>query len=433
MWGMATAPARRRRILFVDDEEDVLQALRDLLRRMRASWEMVFANSGQAALAELDKGPFDVVISDMRMPGMDGAELLARVRERHPGTARIILSGYSDPAALLRAGPAAHQVLTKPCEVDRLKGAIEQACAVRRLLEDPALRELVGSLEQLPASPAVLRRLGDAIESGRATQLELARIVEMDAALTARLLQLANSSLDERARPIVTAEQAVARLGTERLRSFIVSAHAFVALAGGGQQAMVERQQVDAALAARIVRRYLGDPREAELAFSAALVHDVGQMVMGLAFPRQCAELFREAREGKREFAALEREHIGVTHAQIGGYLLGTWGLPAAIVDAVALHQEPAMFPGANARVIAALHVAAAHVEAWLEGMPLSQSRLAAPFLAEAGVTAELAGWRAIAEQELAAADRPAQVLSSPGMAKPPVQHAAAEPRRITG
>jgi CheY-like chemotaxis protein len=74
-----------RRILFVDDESRILEGLQRMLRPQRQHWEMAFASSGEAALKLLEERPFDVIVSDMRMPVMDGAALLTHVRDRFPG------------------------------------------------------------------------------------------------------------------------------------------------------------------------------------------------------------------------------------------------------------------------------------------------------------------------------------------------------------
>jgi YesN/AraC family two-component response regulator len=117
------------RILFVDDEPQVLDALRNLMRRQRHRWDMAFASGGAAALAAFEEAPFDVIVSDMRMPGMDGAELLALVRDRYPATARVVLSGYAEPAAVNRALAVAHEFLSKPCDARTLEQVIERMCA----------------------------------------------------------------------------------------------------------------------------------------------------------------------------------------------------------------------------------------------------------------------------------------------------------------
>lgn len=113
-----------KRILFVDDEQKILEGLRRRLHPMRHEWKMTFVTSGAEALETLMACPFDVVVSDMRMPGMDGAQLLAEVMRSYPKVVRIILSGYSDQEQLLKAEGSAHQFLPKPCETDAIKAAI---------------------------------------------------------------------------------------------------------------------------------------------------------------------------------------------------------------------------------------------------------------------------------------------------------------------
>src|SRR5262250_288397 len=113
-------PNPTRRILFVDDDPQLLSGLGKALRKHRHRWTMVFADSGDAALAEIHRATFDVVVSDMRMPVMDGAELLAQIRDRDPSTIRMILSGFSERNAIVRAQPVAHQFFNKPCMISDL-------------------------------------------------------------------------------------------------------------------------------------------------------------------------------------------------------------------------------------------------------------------------------------------------------------------------
>ena len=110
-----------RRILFVDDDPRILEELRDMLRPQRHDWEMAFAPSGDAALALMQASPFDVIVSDMRMPGMDGAALLARVRQEYPQVVRIVLSSHTELSTALRVVPVAHQFLAKPCDAEMLR------------------------------------------------------------------------------------------------------------------------------------------------------------------------------------------------------------------------------------------------------------------------------------------------------------------------
>src|ERR1035437_3047731 len=148
--GMPAQPGTMKRILFVDDDPSLLEALRRMLRPQRARWETMFAGGGEDALRMLELSPFDVVVTDMRMPGMDGAQLLERVRDRFPGVVRIVLSGYCEMASTLRAVPVAHQFLQKPCDAGSLVQAIERACGLSSALQDEAIRRIVGAVGEWP-------------------------------------------------------------------------------------------------------------------------------------------------------------------------------------------------------------------------------------------------------------------------------------------
>jgi len=166
----------RRRILFVDDEQNVLDGLRNLLRKQRNQWDMLFAISGKAALEELARSPVDVIVSDMRMPGMDGAELLTRVRELYPQTARIVLSGHAERDAIARVVSVAHQFLSKPADATAVRTVVERTCQFQGLMQDEGIRRVVGGLQQLPSLPDTYWQLVRATEDPEVAIAELARI-----------------------------------------------------------------------------------------------------------------------------------------------------------------------------------------------------------------------------------------------------------------
>ena len=134
------------RILFVDDEPLILEGLQNLLRRFRKKWKMSFAIGGDEAIEWLEKEAFDIVITDMRMPGLSGADLLKNVKTNHPGTARIMLSGYSEEETILDALPVAHQYMSKPCDPVILKRIIENLVAGVEELEHPKLAQAANQL-----------------------------------------------------------------------------------------------------------------------------------------------------------------------------------------------------------------------------------------------------------------------------------------------
>jgi HD-like signal output (HDOD) protein/CheY-like chemotaxis protein len=388
----------RKRILFVDDEPHILQGLQDLLRKQRRQWDMAFALGGQAALAELSGGPFDVIVSDMRMPGMDGAALLARVKEEHPHVARIVLSGHAEREAIVRALPVAHQYLSKPCNVETLRSAIERVWALHSLLADPSVREIVGRMDRIPSPTATHSELTQVAARPNVNLEDLGRIVEKDPAMSAKVLQLVNSSYFGSARTVASVPKAVTYLGLELLKVLAISTHVFSETTMPSIDGFsLEELQNDSLRVALLAGRFLNDCKKADEVFGAAIVHDVGRIVLALGLPERYSQVVRVATESRRAAHVVELEMLGVTHAEVGAYLLGIWGLPLQLVDAATFHHTPSRLFEGPLDTFAAFHVADALVEA--PGHDLVTESLDLAFLERAGVIGELPRWRAMAAE----------------------------------
>ena len=177
-------------VVVVDDEQRVLAGLRRQLHPRRDEWELTFLSSGEDALAGLAARPADVLVTDMRMPGMDGAQLLARVAREHQRVARLVLSGQAEPEQQLAARGRCHGYLVKPCPAEQLEGAIRQALAVRAALD--ALQWTEGQrlwnaspLDE-PASAALFGQLTGAADDGAAADALCAQLLS-DTRLASRL------------------------------------------------------------------------------------------------------------------------------------------------------------------------------------------------------------------------------------------------------
>ena len=214
-------------ILFVDDEVNVLQGLRRMLRSMRCEWDMQFAESGEQALALLKKVPAEVVVTDMRMPGMDGGELLQRIKELYPHVVRIVLSGHSEKEMVMKAVQSAHQYLAKPCNADALKGTITRAYALRDILRQESLRRLVSRVGSLPSLPSLYTELLEELQSPRSSTDAAGRIIARDLGMTSKVLQLVNSAFFGLPRHIETPSQAVRLLGLETVKALVLGIEVF--------------------------------------------------------------------------------------------------------------------------------------------------------------------------------------------------------------
>lgn len=318
-------------ILFVDDEQDILDGLRSVLRCERARWRMSFALGGEAALAALEAGTFDVIVTDMRMPGMDGLALLEAVRDRHPSVARVVLSGQADLPVVMSASAIAHQYLVKPCEPESLRAVVERALVLQAVLGDPQVRALVGGLGTLPSAPAAYRALSAALGDPDVEIRALAAIVEQDVGLSSRALQLANSAYLGLAQRVSSIEAALRCLGLNTVRHLSLSVEVFRSF---GSDAGLDALERHALLTARIARALAPGGAAGEAAFAAGLLHDAGKLVLLSRAPAAI-----EPARGGAARAAAERAALGADHAGIGAYLLGLWDLPHDVVEPVAFHH----------------------------------------------------------------------------------------------
>ena len=332
-----------RRVLFVDDELRFLEGLQRMLRSQRHEWEMAFAPSGHAALALMEASPFDVIVSDLRMPGMDGGALLTRVRAAYPQVVRIILSDHTELPTALQLVPVAHQFLAKPCDAEMLRVAIERACHLKALLHDESIRRMVGGLGELPTLPRTYQALTLALANPDTPLHHIAQIVELDVGLSAKILQLVNSAFFGMARSITNIQNAVNYLGISTLKSLVLSVEIFRVFApkraveGFSLESLQRHARLTAYIAARLpVPKHL-----VEIATVAGMLHDVGKLILAWKLPQRFEELLAERQEEQCPLYKVEEREYGFSHAEIGAYLLGLWGLPYAVVEAVALHHAP--------------------------------------------------------------------------------------------
>ena len=322
------------RIVFVDDELNILQAMGRSFHGMRHEWNMEFLSSGAAALESLAKVPADVIVSDMRMPGMDGWQLLAEVKKRYPQTVRLVLSGHADPSSVMRAVGTAQLYLAKPCESGSLKAAIVQTQMLRQLLSSDRLALLVGEVGMLPSAPTAFQEILACLQNPAASLTDAAQIIGRDVAMTANIMKLVNSAFFGSRRPITTIDRAVAYLGMDTLGALVLGHGVFQSGVATGidgfslEQLWQHTEQTAAAARAIALSENLSGAR-ADEAFLAAVLHDVGKVV----FATKAAALPNETLDVVAQMEA--------HHAEVGAYLLGLWGFPNSIVEAVAFHHTP--------------------------------------------------------------------------------------------
>src|SRR5271170_5865474 len=393
-----------KRVLFVDDEPRVLEQLRQMLESQKGQWDMAFAPGGEAALMLLDATPFDVVVSDIAMPGMDGAALMKIVCERYPAIVRIVLSAPQEMEEALRAVPVAHQFLLKPCDPNMLRVAVERATSLSNILSNKLLANLVGSVKDLPVLPRTYLALRQKLAEPEASIRDVVRIVEQDVAISAKVLQLVNSAFFGLPREVSSVKTAVGFLGIDTLQSLVLSAGVFSIF---DQLAKLpgfscEELQAHSQLTAKIAGQIPASAHVRGIAVVAGMLHDVGKLVLAMRAPDHFKRALEGAEAEGRPLHAVETELMGVSHAEVGAYLLGIWGLPSPVVEAVAHHHHPERVPQDSLDAVGIVYISnylahenSAHPaddEATLYLKPDPE------YLANLGITDQLPSWQEMAK-----------------------------------
>jgi CheY-like chemotaxis protein len=321
----------KARVLFVDDESRILDGLRRSLRSRRDDWDMSFVTSGAEALAQLAESPYDVVVSDMRMPEMDGAELLTHVSRRHPEVARVVLSGHTEPEAAIKVAVAGHRFLTKPTDTDSVSAVIDDLIVTTSVTHPFEVRRIAGGVRSLPTPPVHLDRLTSLF---RGDDVELARAVDAathDIGLTAKLLQLSNSAFFGARARVASVDSVINTLGLPTIQALVTAGQ--VLWAPAEWEAAVEQHLAvtwrHAAATAHLVGT-MASPAARPYARAAALLQDVGRFV----------SVAGDGTDGGTSTDSAGTSG-GIPYRSLGVELLHLWGLPAPIITAVAERDTP--------------------------------------------------------------------------------------------
>ncbi|MBX3259026.1 MAG: HDOD domain-containing protein [Labilithrix sp.] len=387
-----------RRVLLVDDEPRIVAGLQRLLRPHRALWDVSVATSASDALAILEEHAFDVIVSDMRMPEMDGAAFLKIAREKYPATMRIVLSGQTDASAAQRVVPVAHQFLSKPTDPAILLETLRRVADTRNEIADPRVHAAVGGIDALPSRPSICHELLELASAEDAAVEALARVIQREPAIVLKLLQVVNSSFFGLRRRICSVTEAITYLGTERLKNLVVSLSIVNSLPPRATRFDAEAFHRHSLSVARIARLVAGAGERAETSFVAALLHDVGKLVIASTMPAIYDEIAARAAADGVTFEEAERALGGFGHVKVGACLLELWGLPFPVVEAIVARPKAPSIDGAGLESWDAVHVAHRLVEPGADPLGSDAERA---WLERIGVLDRLPELRAEARKEL--------------------------------
>ncbi|HAI13307.1 MAG TPA: hypothetical protein DCM28_16485 [Phycisphaerales bacterium] len=390
-------------IIFVDDELNILQGLRRQFRSQRHEWEMHFVDSGAATMELLKTRHFDVIVSDMRMPEMDGAQLLSLIKQQYPHMVRIVLSGYSDQNMTLRAAESAHRYLSKPCDAEELQQTVLKSLAMQQSIHSHELIDLVAQVDALPSPPALYQELTELIESEYSNVQIISHTIRKDPAMTAKILQLVNSSFFGLRQRVTNVADAVKLLGRALIHSIALSANLFRQLNSPHKQLTnLWEHSYEVACLARHITMHQQLPKEmADAAFTAGLLHDTGKLVLSTRMSDQYTKILDEVETTGNPDWQIEKEAFGFNHADIGGYLLKLWGLPDHVVSGVVFHHEPMASHENQFTLLCAVHVADHLISR--QHNPGKPNMLDREYIDHLGLNDSIANWEALVTKASAA------------------------------
>jgi putative nucleotidyltransferase with HDIG domain len=399
-------------VLFVDDDSRLLSGLRRMLWSQRDQWNMEFVDNGEQALDKLKERRFDVIVSDMRMPGIDGAELLQRVRMSQPDSVRIILSGHTEHEAILRSIGPAHQFLTKPCNSEELRSTISRACAVQSRINNATLKGMIARITKLPTLPSLYERLVEELNSPDASMERVSKIVASDIGMSARILQLVNSAFFGLPQRVTDPAHAVRLLGIDLIKCLVLSAGIFTNeaipnIAGFSIDSLVNHSLAVGIYAQAIARMEGQDAQTIDDALLAGMMHDIGKVLLSMCVPEEYESIIQRAQNPEVNLRMEEEQAFGVTHAEVGGFLLELWGLPHRVVEAVTFHHQPELVEQVGVSPALCVHVANA-LESGMFGEHLHDDSvlLNEQLLEGQGLLERLPAWRSAIKRILEGRNR---------------------------
>ena len=334
----------KKRVLFVDDDANLLSGIERSLRSYRKSWQIEVAPDGVAALKILASESFEVLISDMKMPGMTGNQLLEQAAKISPNTIRIILSGQCDEAATIASIPLAHQFITKPTTAKTIVEKIDRALTIAGTLDNKVIQQHLTNLGRIPMAPHSYRETINELQKEEPSIDAIGAIIVKDAMISSKILQIVNSAFFGLPRQVHDPVEAINFLGLDTISTLVLGLGVFYET----DSDLVKEFQLDrvmdhsnrVALYARRLAQECKLNREViSLVMTAGLLHDVGLQITASVAPELWRGILEQGASTDKSLKEIEIDVLGATHAQVGAYLLGIWGLPTDVVKLV-LHQD---------------------------------------------------------------------------------------------
>jgi len=337
-----------KKILLVDNDKNVLQSLKRSFRSMRNEWKVVLQDEGKSAYELiLSDDSFDIIITDLRMSGLSGIDLLTNVKKDSPDTIRFALTGSSDSALLMKAASVSHRLIFKPCEGDKLVSLVKNSLLLREELQDPEIRKNLCKLGVIPSLPELYKEFYREMQSPDASVARLGRIIEKDIGMTTRVLQLVNSVFFGFRKKVTSPIHAASLIGINGMRDIVLVAGFFNALEKKDFPKRLDiegiwrHSLITASIAREIAASKGMSPDDIDIAYTGGLLHDLGIIALASTNCKDYEKVIELTYNEGIPLHVAEKRIFDVDHASVGGFMLNLWGLPHSISEIVTFHNSP--------------------------------------------------------------------------------------------
>jgi len=386
----------KSRILFVGD----LDGLQKSLERMQRQWDMAFTQSGREALKTLAKRSFEVVVADSQVSEIKSVDLFNQICKQDPKIIRVMLLDRNVQASLIQAAAPVHQCLPKPCDPELLEAKVARALSLRRILLQETLISCVSKMKSLPSPPTLFFDIVKELGSGNnKVMTRVGELIAEDIGMTAKVMHVVNSAHFGLKVEALNPVHACRMLGPTTIKALVLSSEIFsqfeqIELAGTSFEELLRHSQVVGSFARKIAVIEGADNVTTEEAFLAGILHDMGKLIFARNFPKQYAKIASLAAENEMTIWQAEQEMFGATHAEMGAYLIGLWGISDSIVEAIAFHHRPNESFDAKFGLVTAVHIANVLETELQGGSECKTSTVVESYMTELNMTDRLPIWR---------------------------------------
>jgi HD-like signal output (HDOD) protein len=347
------------RILFVDDDPAIIEMLKKMVSKFEQDWSVQYALGGFAAVALLDSENYDVVVTDLNMPEINGVKILRFIQKKYPSVIRIVFSSSLTRDSVREVAAYTHRFIAKPCGVVKLGQAIENTLFIYRELDNRKVQKVLTKTGTLPSLPRVYDELMARIDDDDFSLKDAAKLIQSDIGMSTNILKQINLLGKSN---VTSIEQAVSMLGLNMIRAIALSTHIFssmksVEVPHFTLEDLVRHSMLTAEFAKEITIIETDDHEMAESAFMAGVLHDLGIILLVNNFSKKYGEVQNRIYKAARPIAEVERNLIGISHGEIGAHLLALWGFPRDILDAVAFHEDPLKRAQQSFSILTAVYV----------------------------------------------------------------------------